>query len=59
MNAIARFLLLADRVRGKAEVASSPAQREELDRLARQCEMRALERILGVPVVFGDAEDRR
>jgi len=59
MNPIARYLLLADRARGKAEVAASPAQREELDRLARQCETRAIERILGVPVVLSDAEDRR
>ena len=59
MHPIARYLLLADRARGKAEVAPSPAQREELDRLARQCETRAIERILGVPVVFGDAEERR
>lgn len=58
MNAIAQYLLLADRARGAAEVATSPAQREELDRLAREWETRALERILGAPVVLGEAEER-
>ena len=54
MNAIAQFLLLADRVRGEAETALSHAQRVELDRLARRWETRALEHLLGVPVVWGN-----
>src|SRR5690348_9025733 len=59
MNAIAQFLLLADRVRGAAETTSSHAQRVELDRLARRWETRALEHLLGVPVIWSDAGSDR
>ena len=54
MNAIAEFILLADRARQAAEGVNSRAKRERLDKLARRYEARALEHLLGVPVAWAD-----